>query len=105
MLVSTGITLVLSTLGIAVAAESASLPACLELLQAKRKILKIAVIQSIMQDLKNAGFTACIWLDLSVIMIIILSGQFNKDVCIFLKERIVPTLTFAGRYFNKYFNK
>jgi hypothetical protein len=105
MLVSTGITLVLSTLGIAVAAESASLPACLELLQAKRKILRMAVMQSTTQDLKNAGFTACIWLDLNVVIVIILSGQFNKDVCIFLKERIVPTRTFVRRYFNKYFNK
>ena len=101
ILVSTGITLVLSTLGITVAAESASLLDCFALLQAKRKMLRIAVMHSIMQDLKNAGFAACIWLNLNVVITIVLSGRFNKDVCILLKERIVPTRTFARRYFIK----
>lgn len=51
LVVSTGITLVLSTAGMDTAAESASRLASLELLQAKRKILRMPVKQSTTHDL------------------------------------------------------
>lgn len=80
---STGITLVLSTLGMDTAAESASLEASLLLLQANKRIHKIPVTQATIKNLYTKGF---IW----QVFIVLIE---------YLQERIVPTLTFVGRYF------